>query len=150
MAHTYLSLHMHCVFSTAGRKPWITSDIASRLHAYLGGIATEHDLFVHAIGGPEDHVHLLLSLPGTVSVSKVVQIIKGCSSKWIHDTFPLLADFSWQEGFSAFSLSSSHIPDTIAYIGNQVEHHRKRSFQDEYRAFLKRNGIGYDERHLFG
>ena len=114
------------------------------------GIAKENGIHLRAIGGPENHVHMLLSLPGTMSISKAIQLIKGGSSKWVHNTFPLLADFTWQEGFSSFSISSSHVDDTIAYISNQREHHRVLTFQDEYRAFLDRNGVAYDERHVFG
>jgi len=102
-----------------------------------------------AIGGTEDHVHALLSLPGMMSFAKAVQLIKGGSSKWVHDTFPEQQKFQWQEGYGAFSVSSSQVPKTIAYINNQKEHHRGKSFKEEFLELLNRHGIEYDSRYVF-
>ena len=102
-----------------------------------------------AVGGTFDHLYALLSLPSMMSFAKAVQLIKGGSSKWVHDTFPKHSKFRWQEGYGAFSVSASQVSKTIAYIENQREHHRKRSFQEEFVALLKRHGIGYDSRFLF-
>ncbi len=102
-----------------------------------------------AIGGVADHVHLLLSLPSTLAVAKAIQRIKGGSSKWIHDTFPRHKEFSWQEGYGAFSIGVSQVETTTAYIRCQAEHHRTRTFKEEFLAFLKRHGIEYDERYLW-
>ena len=102
-----------------------------------------------AIGGTDDHLHALLSLPGMMSFAKAVQLIKGGSSKWVHDTFPRLEKFQWQEGYGAFSVSASQVPKTIAYINNQKAHHRKRSFKEEFLELLNKHGIEYDSRYIF-
>jgi len=150
MANSYVSLYVHAIFSTKSRKPLIRPDIQTRLWAYIGGIARENSFKVLSVGGTDDHLHALISLPATIPVGKAVQLIKGGSSKWIHDTFVDLQDFSWQEGYGAFSLNISLIDETIRYIERQAEHHRKRTFQEEYLEFLKRNGIEYDERYVWG
>jgi REP element-mobilizing transposase RayT len=100
------------------------------------------------VGGVADHIHLLMSLPTTISVAKAVQLAKGNSSKWVHETFPQLRSFEWQKGYAAFSVSVSHIPQTVTYIQNQVEHHRTKSFMEEYLSFLKKHRIDYDERYV--
>jgi len=102
-----------------------------------------------AIGGTTDHIHVLLSLPGMMSFSKAVQLIKGGSSKWINDTFPGPKKFTWQEGYGAFSVSVSQVPKTITYINNQKEHHRKKTFQEEFLELLMKHGIEYDQRYVF-
>jgi REP element-mobilizing transposase RayT len=102
-----------------------------------------------AIGGTTDHLHALLSLPGMMSFAKAVQLIKGGSSKWINDSFPGPKKFEWQEGYGAFSVSVSQVPKTIAYINNQKEHHRKKSFQEEFLELLRKHGIEYDQRYVF-
>jgi len=102
-----------------------------------------------AIGGTTDHMHALLSLPGMMSFAKAVQLIKGGSSKWINDTFPTPKKFEWQEGYGAFSVSASQVPKTIAYINNQKEHHRKKTFQEEFLELLTKHGIEYDQRYVF-
>ena len=98
----------------------------------------------------EDHAHLLLSLPPSLALAKAMQLIKGGSSKWVHDTFPEARDFGWQDGYGAFSIGISGVKATMAYIENQEEHHRKRNFEAEFVAFLKKHGIEYDERYVFG
>jgi REP element-mobilizing transposase RayT len=149
MANTYTSLHYHVVFSTKHREALIAPAVEPRLWAYLGGIARENDMRPLCIGGVEDHVHLLLGLPPSLAVSKAVQLIKGGASKWVHDTFPELRTFAWQDGYGAFTLGKSQIPDTVAYIQKQREHHRARTFKDEYLAFLRKHEIEYDERYVF-
>ena len=116
MAHSYSSCLIHYVFSTKGRRPFISRELRQRLWPYLGGIARENGLKALAVGGTDNHVHILVSLPSTLSIAKSVQLIKGGSSKWIHETFPVHAGFAWQEGYGAFSISVSHASDTIAYI----------------------------------
>jgi REP element-mobilizing transposase RayT len=116
----------------------------------MGGIARENQMKALAIGGVEDHVHILLSLPSTISVAKALQLIKGGSSKWVHDEFPRHHDFAWQEGYAALSIGISQVGDTERYIANQEEHHRTRSFEDEFLAFLKKHGIEYDPRYVWG
>ena len=150
MSHSYVSNLMHCVFSTKQRVPLIDSELELRLWPYIGGIARENRMRALAVGGTADHLHTLLSLPSTMAIAKAVQLIKGGSSKWIHDTFPSLRKFGWQEGYGAFSVSSSQMDKTIAYIDNQKEHHRKKSFQEEFIQLLEKHGIEYDSRYVFG
>jgi REP element-mobilizing transposase RayT len=149
MAHTNSSLNVHAVFSTKNRLPVITAQMRGRLWAFMGGIARKNRLLPLCIGGVEDHVHLLLTLPTTVTVAKAIQQIKGGSSAWARDTFPNSRGFAWQEGYGAFSVSQSHIKQTITYIGRQETHHQKKSFQEEYLAFLAKHEIAYDERYLW-
>jgi putative transposase len=148
MSHSFVSCLMHCVFSTKKREPLITPAIADRLWPYMGGIARENDMKALSIGGVEDHVHILLSLPSTMAIAKAMQLIKGRSSSWMRDAFPQ-APFEWQEGYGAFSVSVSGTADTIAYIENQREHHHRATFREEFLAFLKRHGMEYDERYIF-
>ena len=150
MSHSYCSCLMHCVFSTKERRKIIRPDLEERLWPYLGGIAREKGMSALTVGGVEDHVHLLLSIPSTISVSKAMQLIKGGSSKWVHEAFPAYQDFEWQEGYGAFSVSKSGVPETIAYINGQKEHHQGTTFQQEFIAFLKKHEIDYDERYVWG
>jgi REP element-mobilizing transposase RayT len=140
---------MHCVFSTKERRPLITPVLQIRLFQYIGGIARENGFKLIAAGGIEDHVHLLISLSRTISIAKAMQLIKGGSSKWIHETFPELSSFEWQEGYGAFSVSVSNKPRVIAHIKNQPEHHKKQDFKTEFVSFLKHHEIEYDERYVF-
>jgi len=149
MPHSYVSNLMHCVFSTKERLPLITPELELRLWPYLGGTARENKVKAIAIGGTADHVHALMSLPATMSFAKAVQLIKGGSSKWIHDTFGEYRKFAWQEGYGAFSVSTSRIEKAIAYLQRQKEHHRKRCFQDEFIDLLNKHGIEYDPRYIF-
>src|ERR1043166_7079480 len=113
MSHSYVSNLMHCTFGTKDRSPFIDSDLESRLWPYLGGIARQNRMKALAIGGTIDHLHALLSLPGMMSFAKAVQLIKGGSSKWVHETFPECRKFKWQEGYGAFSVRASQVPNTI-------------------------------------
>jgi REP element-mobilizing transposase RayT len=140
---------MHCTFSTAERFPFIDAELESRLWPYLGGIARENRMKALSIGGTADHVHSLLSLPATMSFAKAVQLIKGGSSKWIHDNFSKHKKFEWQAGYGAFSVSASQAGKTIAYIQNQKEHHRRRTFHEEFIEFLDKHRVEYDPRYLF-
>jgi REP element-mobilizing transposase RayT len=139
---------MHCVWTTKERRPLIKPDLQQRLWPYLGGIARENKMKMLIACGVEDHVHVLISIPSTLSVAKSVQLLKGNSSKWIHDTFAEQRDFEWQEGYGAFSIGVSGVPDTIKYIQTQAEHHRKITFREEIEVFLKKHGMEYVERDL--
>jgi putative transposase len=150
MPHSYVSSLYHVVFSTKERCKQIHADLQPRLWSYLGGIARENDMKALAVGGVEDHVHLLLSLPSTMAIAKALQLIKGGSSKWIHDEFPAHRNFAWQEGYGAFSIGVAQIDDTVRYIANQAEHHRAKSYEEEFLAFLERHGIDYDPRYVWG
>jgi putative transposase len=150
MAHSYVSCLTHCVFSTSQRQKFISQELQRRLWPFVGGIARQNNMKALAIGGIEDHIHLLLSLPATTPVAKAIQIIKGSSSKWVHENFPERRDFAWQEGYGAFTVGISQIEATVHYIRTQKEHHRKRTFEEEFLSFLKRHGIEYDERYVLG
>jgi REP element-mobilizing transposase RayT len=149
MAHSFVSQLMHCVFSTKERRPIITPELQTRLFPYIGGIARENNMKLVAAGGIEDHVHLLISLPKTIAVAKAMQLIKGGSSKWIHDTFSEHKRFEWQEGYGAFSVSIRDKANVIGYINNQQEHHKKQDFRSEFLSFLDRHEIEYDEKYVF-
>ena len=146
-AHTFVSSLVHCVFSTKGRRKQITPEMQTRLWPYLGGIARQNGFTAVVVGGIEDHVHMLLALPPTIPIAKAVQLVKGGSSKWVHET--LTRDFEWQEGYGAFTVGVSQREDTIAYINSQAEHHRKRNFQEEFAAFLRKHGIDYDPNTIW-
>ena len=146
---SYISSHVHCVFGTKERRRLITPELRDRLWPFLGGIARQNKMKAIEIGGVEDHVHILLSLPSAMAISKALQLIKGGSSKWIHETFPEHRFFAWQEEYGAFSVSVSQLDKTIAYIQGQEAHHRKMTFQEEFLALLKKHRIEYDERYLW-
>ena len=150
MANTYTSLYYHVVFSTKNRVPWITQDIENRVWAYIGGIARHHRMTAIQIGGIEDHLHALVLAPPTLAPSQIAQYLKGDSSKWMHEEFPDLPGFAWQEGYGAFTVSKANVEGVIRYIQNQREHHKTKTFQEEYLEFLQMQGIDYDERYLWG
>jgi len=146
---SYVSSYHHCVFSTKERRPLITPDLQERLWPYLGGIAREHKMTALEIGGVADHVHLLLSLPSSMAIAKGLQLIKGGSSKWVHDNFPEHRLFGWQVKYGSFSVSCSQLENIVEYIRNQAEHHKKMSFKEEFIALLRKHRIQYDERYLW-
>ncbi len=140
---------IHVVFSTKQRRPYISNEIRSDLHAYLGGIVRELGAKPVTINGTADHVHLLLGLPPVLALADALRVIKTNSSRWVHEKWPERRTFAWQAGYSAFSVSESNAARVIQYIGNQAEHHRKRSFQEELKDFLKKHKIEYDERYVW-
>jgi REP-associated tyrosine transposase len=146
---SYISSYYHCVFSTRQRCPLIDPSLRERLWPFLGGIARQNDMRALAIGGRPDHVHLLLSLPSTLSIAKAMQLIKGGSSKWVHETFQDRQAFNWQVKYGAFGVSVSLLAKIIQYIKTQEQHHRKMTFQEEFLALLKRHHILYDARYLW-
>src|SRR2546430_3686024 len=141
---SYVSSYHHCVFSTKERRPMITAALQERLWPYLGGIARENKMTAIEIGGVADHIHILLSLPSSMPIAKALQLIKGGSSKWVHDTFPDQKLFGWQSKYGSFSVSVSQLDKIIAYIKGQPEHHRKMTFQEEFVALLKKHRIQYE------
>ena len=148
MAHTYVSSLFHCVFSTKERRGLIPTAKQPDVWSYLGGIARKNGFKLLAVGGTDNHVHLLVSLPATVPLAKAMQLLKGGSSKWMNDSG---ADgFAWQEGYGAFSVGVSQRSATIGYINSQAEHHRKRGFEEEFLAFLHKHGIAYDTKYVWG
>ena len=149
MAHSYVSQLMHCVFSTKQRRRFITPDLQERLFPYIGGIARKNMMKLISAGGVEDHVHLLLSLPKTLDIAHAMQLIKGGSSKWIHEEFAEHRLFEWQEGYGAFSIGIGEVERTIKYVDNQAEHHKKKDFQAEFTSFLDKHFIEYYARYVF-
>jgi REP element-mobilizing transposase RayT len=146
---SYISTYFHCVFSTKERRPHIKPELRERLWPFLGGIARQNKMKAIEIGGVEDHVHILLSLPSTINIAKAMQLLKGGSSTWIHKTFSGQRQFAWQEEYGAFSVSVSQLDKTIEYIRNQEAHHHKITFQEEFLALLKKHRIEFDERYLW-
>ena len=146
---SYVGSCFHCIFSTKERRPFITPPLRECLWPFLGGIARQNKMKAIKIGGVEDHVHILLSLPSTINIAKAMQLLKGGSSRWIPETFPEHRLFVWQEEYGAFSVSLSQLDKTIQYIQNQATHHRKMTFQEEFLALLKKHRIEYDTRHLW-
>jgi REP-associated tyrosine transposase len=150
MANTFTSLQYHIVFGTKNREPWIRQDIEQRVWSCLGGVARENDMKALLVGGIENHVHLLLGIPAKLSVSQAIQLIKGASSGWMNETLPGLGGFAWQDGYAAFTVSKSQVPDVEEYVRYQREHHRVKTFEEEYRAFLDKHEIECKEEYVFG
>jgi putative transposase len=146
--HTYISDLVHCVFSTKLRQNLISPEVQPELWAFIGGIARKNGFKALMVGGTENHVHILLSLPATMPPAKAVQLVKGVSSRWMNEKHA--CDFAWQEGYGAFTVGISQKAHTIAYIQSQAEHHRNRSFEEEFLAFLKRHGVEYDPQYVWG
>lgn len=149
MAHTYTSLHYHCIFSTRNREPHIDVDLRPKLFPYMGGIVRSIGGSALLINGVADHVHMLMSLPARLTMADAMRLIKTNSSKWIHEQSPARSSFSWQTGYGAFSVSKSTVNDVSAYIANQEQHHQKMTFKEEFIAFLKRHELEYDERYIW-
>ena len=148
MPSTHLSLHYHIVFSTKDRHPFIDDTWRSRLHEYLGGLVRNGEGIPEAIGGTDDHVHLLVGLRATHALASFVQDMKQASSRWIHETIGI-KNFAWQPGYGAFTVSVSNCETVRDYIAHQKTHHRTRSFREEYVAFLQKHRVEYDDRYLW-
>lgn len=149
MANTYTQIHIQLVFVVQNRDCVIMHSWKDELYKYITGIIQNNQHKVLAINGMPDHVHVLIGMRPTQSLSELMQDIKGDSSKWINQTGYVKGRFSWQEGYGAFSYSKSHVNNVINYIKNQEEHHRKQSFQEEYLEFLEKFEVDYDARYVF-
>ena len=147
MSSTHLSLHYHLVFGTKNHEALISSPWRERLHAYLGGVIRTLDGVPAAIGGVADHVHLLVGLRATHTLADVLRELKSVSSKWVHEEMGV-PSFAWQEGYGAFTVSASQLENVRRYIQQQEEHHRTRTFREEYLALLQRSGAEFDERYV--
>jgi REP-associated tyrosine transposase len=147
MSQTCGNIVVHLIFSTKQRLPLITAEIRSDLHAYLGGIVREMGGAAIIVNGIADHVHMLARIRPAHSIAEIMRVIKTNSGKWIHRKGH--AKFAWQAGYGVFSVSESSIPAITKYIATQEEHHKKRSFQEEFVAFLKKNHVAYDERYIW-
>lgn len=148
MPSTHLSLNYHLIFSTKHRETWIAASWGDRLHEYMGGIIKGLKGVPLAVGGISDHVHLLIGLRATHGIAVVLRELKSESSRWVHDTIGV-PGFAWQEGYAAITVSPSQIEDVREYVLTQEAHHRTRTFQEEYREFLEKCGIAFDERFLW-
>lgn len=150
MPQSLVQIYVHLVFSTKDRAPFLRDlPFRQRTHAYLAGICKNHDSTALSIGGVEDHVHLLIHLAKTIDIATLIRELKRDSSKWIKEENPRLADFHWQNGYGAFSVSPSHVAPLENYIADQIEHHHTESFQDEYRRLCRKYGIEIDERYAW-
>jgi len=147
MAHKFSRNYVHVIFSTKDRRKSIAKEWQPRLWAYLGGICKHHDMVPLAAGETENHVHLLLCLPPTLALAKAVLLLKANSSKWMNEQGK---GFAWQIGYGAFSVSSSNLDQVTRYIQNQEAHHRKTSFEEEFRALLRKHGVECDPKYLLG
>jgi putative transposase len=148
MPQSFSSLHCHISFSTKNRQAQIDRDLQPRLFEYIGGILRNNSCALIAAGGMPDHVHLLVSMGRTLAIADAVRLIKTNSSGWIHDELRL-HDFQWQTGYGAFAVSYSTVDQVKTYIANQEQHHRTTSFQDEFREFLRRHGLEWEERYIW-
>ena len=148
MPSTHTSLHYHLVFSTKHREPWLGPDSRSRVHEYLGGTIRGMGGVAHAVGGTADHVHVLAGLKATHCLADVMRELKSESSGWVRRELNW-PGFAWQEGYGAFTLGASGIEGARAYVLGQEMHHRKKTFQEEYREFLERGMVEYEEKWLW-
>jgi REP element-mobilizing transposase RayT len=146
---SYIASYVHIVFSTKERRPIIMPEMQSRLWDYIGGIARDNGMQSVIVGGIRDHIHALLCLPATMAMSKAAQLIKGGSSLWIHRTFNDQCEFAWQEKYGGFSVSVSQVDTLVKYIKSQEEHHRTRTFQEEFLMLLKKHRIQYDSKYIW-
>jgi putative transposase len=165
MAQSLAKILLHLVFSTKDRKPFLRDQpLRDELHRYLGGILTNLECQPLIVGGVEDHVHLLFAHPRTATVADVVKELKRGSTVWLKTKAPAeeevgnrggrwtgepLSEFAWQNGYGVFSVGQSQVEDVCAYIAGQEEHHRKISFQEEFRRLLQRYEIAFDERYVW-
>lgn len=148
MANTYTKLNIHIVFHVKSTGVCIKYKDLPKVFAYIGGIVRNVDGYPVTIGGIENHIHILATLPKTMSVSEFVQKIKANSSRWIKTLDKYYESFAWQEGYGAFCVSPSLLKKTIHYIATQEQHHHEESVRDEFKRFLKENGIEFDEHYL--
>ncbi|MBI2480576.1 MAG: IS200/IS605 family transposase [Planctomycetia bacterium] len=149
MGRTYTSLTYHFVFSTKYRRKTIRPEFKEPLYQYIGGIIRDKNGVQLEIGGIEDHIHIMAGLPATISVSDMLRFIKANSSGWINDTHKPRDKFAWQPGFGAFTVSHSQKPHVRDYIRKQEQHHRTKTFVDEFLAMLVAHGISYDPKFVF-
>jgi putative transposase len=140
---------VHIIFSTKNRQALIHPPYEDDLHNYIGGVCNKLECSTIKIGGYTDHIHILCMLSKKIALMKLLEEIKGHSSKWMKNNNASLKDFYWQNGYGAFSINPSQIDTVIAYIANQREHHSKKTFQEEYRGFLKKYNMEYDERYVW-
>jgi len=149
MANTYTQIHIHAIFSVQNRQSLISSDWRDDLYKYITGIVQNHNHKMLQINGMPDHIHVLLGFRPTQSLSELMKYVKQDSTKWVNQNKFVNGRFSWQKGYGAISHSRSQVPQVIKYIQKQREHHKKKSFRQEYLDFLEKFDVDYDERFIF-
>jgi putative transposase len=149
MSQSLSKVILHLVFSTKNREPWLDLDVRPRMHAYLATVCREIGAELVGVGGVADHVHIVTTLPRTISQAEFVEHLKKTSSKWIKAREARYRGFFWQRGYAAFSVSPSQLKAVLKYIGEQPEHHRTRTFQEEYRELLRKHAVEFDERFVW-
>ena len=147
MPHSYAQNFVHVIFSTKDRRKLIPQEFQPKLWAYIAGVCKNHEIHVEAIGGADDHIHLLIRVPAAMSVAKAILTIKSNSSKWANEQG---RRFQWQEGYAALSVSASLVPRVVRYINTQEAHHKRMTFEAEFMAILKRHGVTFDPNFVFG
>lgn len=148
MPHTFTDILIHALFSTRDRRPILDTTLRSELFSYMGGILKRLGCQPLLINGPSDHVHMLFVLPARTPLADIIEKAKANSSKWVHERHRDKRDFAWQQGYAAFSVSPSNRQRALDYIARQEEHHRKRTFQEEVLAFLKKSGVPFEARQV--
>jgi len=148
MPGTYSQLLLHIVFATKSRQPFISDDVADRLYPYIGGLIRAERGMLYAIGGVEDHIHLYLRWRTDDSIASLMRTVKSRSSRWMHETFPSLREFAWQEGYSAFTVSKSQEDAVKQYIAGQQEHHAREDFKTELLRLLRAHGVEFEEQYI--
>ena len=151
MSQSLAKVLVHIVYSTKGRRPWLKDeDIRQQLYAYKATILRDNvDSPALIIGGVEDHIHALCLLSRNFAIKKVIEEAKTETTKWLKKQGPQYTDFHWQSGYGIFSVSESNAEEVKRYIANQPEHHKQKSFQDEYRELCRRHSIEIDERYVW-
>ena len=141
---------IHIIFSTKNRRPCLTIETRERLYPYMANLIRDKKSECYRVGGVEDHIHLAVRLTSTMALSKFISEVKTGTSAWLKTIDPVLADFAWQDGYGAFSVGRQNLDALIRYIDQQEEHHKKEDFQAEFRKFLQKYGIEYDENYVWG
>ena len=149
MSQSLSKVILHLIFSTKNHEPWLDSNVRPRMRAYLATVCRDLGAELVHVGGVADHVHIVTTLPRTLSQAQLVEQIKKASSKWIKNLDTRYRGFFWQRGYGAFSVSPSQLETVLQYIETQQEHHRTRTFQEEYRELLRRHGIDFDEQYVW-
>ena len=150
MANSYTELNYHCVFSTKDRRMLITPEIEDEVWALVAKTAATHGMHAQRVGGIDNHIHVLLGIPKNLAVTDAMKRLKGGCSKAINQADLTKGSFGWQDRYSAFTVSTSAVPDVIQYITDQRQHHQKQTFEDEYVALLEKHGVNYDSQYLWG
>ncbi|HEY4261906.1 MAG TPA: IS200/IS605 family transposase [Schlesneria sp.] len=149
MPQSLANIYIHLIFSTKERVPSLANEMRPELHAYMATVLANLNSPAVLINSVEDHVHILFNMGRTVTLAQVVEDVKKSSSKWVKNQSSKLASFAWQAGYGGFSVSASNVPSVTSYVRNQEEHHRTKSFQEEFRVFLRKHEIEYDERYVW-